>query len=97
MVRATEFPYTAYDLDGVFTNAGGSIIGAPFSIGDSRTVIVPSGATQLQLGMDDNNYDDNHGAVTMNVSEASVPEPGTLALFAACALVAFAAWRWRRN
>jgi hypothetical protein len=70
----TEFPAHGGELDGVFTDASGSIIGTPHRIGNQRTLIVPSGATQLQLGFDDNEYGDNSGSVIVNVSE--IPKQG---------------------
>ena len=95
----TDFPYNGYDLDGVFTNSVGSIIGDPFPIGDHRTVIVPQGATQLQLGMDDTYYGDNSGSVTMSVTESAAtaaPEPSSLALFGLGSL-GLLVYGWRRR
>ncbi len=94
-----DFPYNAYNLDGVFTNSVGSIIGNPFPIGDFRTVIVPQGATQLQMGMDDTYYGDNSGSVTMSVMESVpiiVPEPASLTLLglgSLCLLGYHRSWR----
>lgn len=91
----SEFPARVGELDGVFTDGGGSIIGTPFRVGGFRTVIVPNGATQLQLGMDDTDFTDDSGAVTMSVAET--PEPSTLVLFGVGAIGLFGyGWRKRR-
>lgn len=71
-------PYTMSELVGTFANSSGSIVGTPFAIGDLGTFTIPSGATQLQLGVMDFEYGDNSGSWTVKV--AQVPEPTTTAL-----------------
>jgi formylglycine-generating enzyme len=89
-----DFPLNAMTMIGVFTDADGSIIGTPLAIGNSRTVIIPTGATRLQLGAEDVNFADNSGAITMAITET--PEPSTLALLVATSC-GFAGWVWRRR
>lgn len=45
--------YDAYlgELSATFANSTGSIVGTPFKVGMGRTVIIPTGASQLQLGI----------------------------------------------
>ncbi|MDR3456694.1 MAG: hypothetical protein P4N60_04565 [Verrucomicrobiae bacterium] len=56
----------------------GVIVGNPFSIGNGpTTVIIPENANQLLMGVNDDNYTDNGGSVTVDVSVsawAPVPE-----------------------
>jgi hypothetical protein len=59
------------------------VIRGPFKAGDSATVTVPAGATQLQLGINDDIYGDNVGSYTVRIAGpalpvSSVPEPSTL-------------------
>ncbi len=51
-------------LVGVFTKADGSIVGAPFGVGDGPTTVpIPPGAERLQLGVNDDIYGaDNPGS-----------------------------------
>ena len=70
------------ELLGVFAN-NGLIVGTPFIIGDGPVAgVIPSGATQLLLGFNDNNFLDDGGSVTVSVLEsgAAVPVPATLFL-----------------
>jgi|GEM_PF-5581781 len=57
-------------LVGAFTNSSGVIQGTPLCIGDGPVSYgVPTGATQLELGINDNNYSDNTGSFTINVQK----------------------------
>ena len=50
------------ELMGVFADDNGVIIGRPFTVGASPVqVAIPSGATQLQLGINDDIFYDNSG------------------------------------
>jgi hypothetical protein len=80
-------PYPIYlnALVGAFTNASGEVVGTPFAVNDSVDVVIPVGATRLQLGLNDDLYADNTGSLSVSVS--SVPEPGTF-VFATFGLAA---------
>jgi hypothetical protein len=70
-------PYPIYlvELVGTFAN-NGVIVGAPFAIGDGpATFTIPPGANQLLLGVNDNQYDDNAGSWTLNISSSSTAPP----------------------
>jgi hypothetical protein len=89
-------PYPIYtaELVGTFANSSGQIVGTPFAIGDLGTFTVPTGATQLQLGVNDNWYGDNSGSWAIHVVGAAiVPEPSTTLLviigFAGLGLLAY--------
>lgn len=59
-------------LCGAFTDAGGNLIQA-LAIGASpTTLLVPAGATQLQLGICDRNYTDNSGNFVVKVTAGLV-------------------------
>lgn len=67
------------ELLGTFANSSGTIVGNPFALGDGPTdLTVPTGATQLQLGVNDNLYSDNAGS--WNIGVTMVPEPSLLGL-----------------
>ncbi len=95
-VQSSEFPINEMELIGTFTDGSGKIVGAPHVIGDLRTLTIPAGATQFQLGAVDNNYTDNTGSVTINVHEAAVPEPSTLVLLG-MGVVSLLAYAWRKR
>jgi len=63
-------------LIGAFTDSNGSVI-EPVAIGSAATtLIVPAGAVQLQLGIDDDYFEDNGGAgfqVNVNGTTMTVP------------------------
>jgi uncharacterized protein (TIGR03437 family) len=66
------YPVFASELVGTFAN-NGVIVGTPFPIGDGpQNFTIPSGANQLLLGVDDNDYSDNTGSWQINVSSAAV-------------------------
>ena len=80
----SDIIYTG-ELIGTFANSSGQIVGNPFALGDGPTdLTVPTGATQLQLGVNDNLYSDNVGAWNIGVTE--VPEPSSLGLLGVAAL-----------
>ena len=71
------------ELVGVFTDSSGVIVGNPFVVGDGPTTkLAPAGASFLDLGVNDNEYHDNTGSLSVSVTAASgaVPEPGTWAI-----------------
>ena len=82
--------YPAYlgVLSGTFADSSGTIIGTPFKVGDSLSIVIPAGATQLQLGVNDDIYSDNTGAYQITVTGAGVPEPSALALVSLTAILA---------
>jgi hypothetical protein len=75
-------PYPIYkaELVGTFANSSGQIVGTPFAIGNLGTFTIPTGATRLQLGVNDTWFGDNGGSWTIQVSQ--VPEPATWSLLA---------------
>jgi hypothetical protein len=59
-------------LLGTFADSKGVIVGSPFLVGDGPVnLIVPEGASQLQLGINDNLFRDNSGLfiVKVNISD----------------------------
>jgi hypothetical protein len=77
-----------FPLVGVF---GGPSVSTPWSIfviGSHRRVVVPTGATELYLGIPDavnfngapGAYDDNTGSLTLEIQNGVVPEPAAWAL-----------------
>lgn len=74
------------ELVGTFTDDTGAIAGSPFAIGSGGTFVVPVGATRLQLGVNDDQFDDNTGSWVVSVSgpevvsSGEVPEPGSVGL-----------------
>ena len=65
-------------LIGAFAN-NGVLVGAPFPIGNGPTLLtIPAGATELLMGINDNYYSDNSGALIMRVTTAqTVTIPST--------------------
>ncbi len=71
-VNANNYPVYASELVGTFAN-NGVIVGTPFPIGDGpKSFTIPSGANQLLLGVDDNDYNDNVGSWQIKISSAAV-------------------------
>jgi hypothetical protein len=54
-------------LVGAFITADGRVVGEPFAIGEEATVRVPPGAAGISLGLNDDKYSDNTGALTVNI------------------------------
>jgi len=76
------------ELVATFADSSGKIVGTPFFVGSSRTRIVPVGATQLQLGINDDIYDNNAGSFLVSVT--NVPEPeGWLIMLSGIGLLCF--------
>jgi hypothetical protein len=95
------YPIYLVELVGTFANSSGAIVGTPFALGDGPTTItVPTGATQLQLGVNDDIYHDNAGSFTVDVSGpafASVPEPTSMIPLGTSFVVAVAFYGRRRR
>ncbi len=71
-------------LVGTFANDSGIIVGTPFEVGNGPvSVSVPSGATRLQLGINDDIFHDNSGSFTVKVEGSPVPIPGAIWLLGA--------------
>lgn len=85
-------------LMGAFSNDG-VLIGTPMLIGNGpKTFVVPTGANQLLLGVNDNYFGDNAGAFTVSISELpqAVPEP-TSAVLVSLVLLLLIAVRFLSN
>jgi hypothetical protein len=79
---SADYPAYLSALVGTFADSTGQIVGTPFLIGDLRSVVVPLGATRLQLGINDDIFRDNSGSLTVSIlGPSAVPEPSTLTLF----------------
>lgn len=69
-MSSSSYPVYASELVGTFAN-NGTIVGTPFPVGDGpATFVIPEGANQLLLGVNDDCYDDNTGSWTIGVSYA---------------------------
>ncbi len=69
-MNSSSYPVYASELVGTFAN-NGVIVGTPFPIGDGpASFVIPAGANQLLLGVDDNDYADNTGSWILSVSYA---------------------------
>jgi hypothetical protein len=93
-INGSQYPaYTAQAI-GVFTDAAGDVEGTPFLIwsgsnvsgqytgAPSLSVIVPTGATRLEFGVNDDLFSDNGGSFALTVTGPAnlVPEPASLFL-----------------
>ena len=63
-------------LVGAFADSSGNVI-LPVYFGDGATYTVPTGATQLQLGTNDDNFSDNVGSFSVTVNGTGYTVPGT--------------------
>jgi hypothetical protein len=61
-------PIHLNELVGAFVNADGKVVGAPFPIGSSGTVRAPDDALAVALGINDDNYADNSGALSVDIT-----------------------------
>ncbi len=77
---SSTYPIYFEELVGTFADSSGKIIGTPFAIGDSATIVVPIGATQLQLGVNDAGYSNDGGTLSIEVS--NVPQASSPAFVA---------------
>jgi len=97
----TTYPIYLVELVGTFADSNGAIVGTPFAIGDGpKSLTIPVGAHQLQLGVNDDIYSDNPGSWTINVTGpavSAVPEPSTLAMAGTAALLLGLGYAWRRR
>ncbi|SFD24194.1 calcium-binding protein [Tropicimonas isoalkanivorans] len=76
--------YTPEDWDtflnalmGTFTDGDGVIVGTPFEVGNEATVTVPEGAEELQLGLNDDFFNDNTGSLEVRVTGTATLETGS--------------------
>ena len=56
------------ELVGVYTDAKGKIVGRPFIVPDRANQAIPTGATQLQLGVNDDIFSDNSGSWLISIA-----------------------------
>lgn len=54
-------------LVAAFATVDGTVVGSPFEVGLERSVVVPAGATRLQLGVNDSFFGDNSGGFDVDV------------------------------
>ena len=74
-------------LIGAFADASGTVVGTPFVVGNGGVFAAPTGAAELLLGINDNHYADNLGALTVSVGTlSSVPLPAAAPMFGAALL-----------
>lgn len=65
-------PVHLNELVGCFVDADGACIGKPFAIGAKAALVVPSGASGLSMGINDDRFADNTGELIVTIS---IPEP----------------------
>jgi len=67
----SPYPINVGSIVGTFATDDGTIVGHPFALGDGPTTkTIPSGAAQLQLGINDDIYADNTGSDVVSVTLA---------------------------
>jgi hypothetical protein len=84
-MNPAEYPIYLNALVGTFADDAGRIVGTPFPINLGRALVIPQGATRLQLGINDDIFYDNAGALTVSITGLEVnpvPAPGGLVLIA---------------
>jgi uncharacterized protein (TIGR03437 family) len=73
-MNPATYPIDNGELVGTFADSSGSIVGTPFAIRNGpKNLSVPQGATQLQLGVNDDKYSDNAGFWVILVSGLPAP------------------------
>jgi hypothetical protein len=91
------------ELLGTFADSNGVIVGTPFAVGNGPvSFIAPSGASELLLGINDDDFSDNTGSLLVSVTAdsiaAPVPEPSTWAMMIlGFAGLGFLAYRHKNN
>jgi hypothetical protein len=94
-------PYPIYlnTLVATFADASGNIVGTPFAVFNGPlSVLVPLGATQLQLGVNDDIFADNTGSLSVSVADANTaPEPSGSVLIGSALLAAWAGLKYRNR
>ena len=98
----TRAPIWLNALLGAFVDSSGKVIGTAFATGnDAYNVVAPTGAVALLLGLNDDIFADNNGALRVSVTGSSVtggvPEPATWAMMIAGFGLAGSALRRRRT
>jgi hypothetical protein len=93
-------PYPIYlnTLVATFADSSGNIVGTPFAVFNGPlSVLVPLGATRLQLGINDDIFGDNTGSLQVSVAGpgAGVPEPASFLLMGSAILAAALKYRGR--
>ena len=64
---------------GTFADSTGMIVGTPFEVGNGPLdVVIPPGASRLQLGINDDAFNDNAGSFVVSVEGSAVPIPGAV-------------------
>ena len=95
-----NYPIYLNALVATFTDSLGDIVGTPFAVGGGPvSVLVPVGATQLQLGINDDIFYDNAGSLSVSVEgpdPPSAPEPVSFLLIA-FPLAALTAFEYRKR
>lgn len=90
-------------LMGSFADDTGTLVAAPFAIGNGPlSILVPTGATVLQLGLNDDIFGDNSGSLRVDVTASrTTPVPGPIVGAGlpglAMAVGGFLAWRRRKS
>ena len=91
-MNPATYPINLGELVGTFATSSGAIVGTPFAVGIGPTALtVPTGAAQLQLGINDDFFSDNTGSYSVQIvgpAAVGVPEPSAVGLcgFGICAL-----------
>ncbi len=69
----SDWPTYEGEVVGTFADSSGRVVGTPFNIGDHGVVIVPAGASQLEVGINDDYFQDNAGSIIMSVTDITQP------------------------